>query len=1150
MLTALLVASLVSTVPQSSAAQSSAAQSSAAQSSAAQSQGVHTTYLWHLHQPIYWPDQRRDGVDDEYETAWESLQQKWGGAPNPENDLEEIFGKADRVAAYQWRVRDSISTMLWLPEAGAHVQYSGALTENVDGLGDAFQLGYSPSWNAPINEAENWLTSGGTPRASIVNFAHHHALLPLQSERTQWLQIRMHQERMAQVWGIAPGQAKGFFPPETSFSERLIPVLDDLGIEWTFVANEHLSRACPDFPVTLGSGGTMTDPPNRADQLNPVGVNWWGKFIDRGCSPTNAVPFAYQPHRAQYVDPDSGEVSEVIVVPTAQAISWDDGYGAIGSGALSGIAPFNDPARPMLVVLAHDGDNAWGGGYSYYQEAVPNFVSQAASAGYVPSTVDRYLQKYPVPAGDLVKVEDGSWVNADSDFGSPQFTNWLWYLLDADGNVDPLGGWHNKAREYAIFTAAENRLRTAEELSGGPSTTRIDHVLDPRFGTTAVERGWHYYLASMDSGNVYYGNPLDMEVKGTVGCNEAVEQVGPLLSSLTASGDAVEPTVFVPQRFPYNPGETNFGAPYGYQSFVNDGGFVVWTFAYDVSGIANATLRYRIDDDGQNPLGDHANELYAGGPGVGAWLDLPMSVRDFPSDNVYGWAGLEGYDLEQPAHIAQHLSAEVPPQLESLIDYYVEVTDLAGNVSRSAIQHVWVGDAEGQTGGGGPTSVEVAPDPLVRGESGVVRYESAGGPLSAAPAVWMHYGYDGWAAGTVQHAPMTATLDGAWEIAIDLPLDALTLDVAFNDTSNGQGGTWDNNGGADWHFDTVEASGPPSPILAPGGAIQSEVVVGRPGPTVPLELVSGDGQPHAFGVVAVEVGRERQGVKLAKVVGGLAPAGVGQGPTAPSTWATVSPVAGEVSEAGVTELSVTLDTASLAIGTHELVLVVADASGAPPLCVPILVDVVDPPPPVPEVTGIEPDPAQAGQSVRIWYVAAGGPLVGISQVWCHQGFDAWAAGTVLDRPMTEAVDDVWFVDVDVPTDVWELDFVFNDGGGQWDNNGGQDWIHPVEGGAPPPPPTVTTVEPNPPVAGQTVRIWYAAADGPLSGASSLVCHWGLDQWSAATIQDVPMTPADAGMWFADVVLPSSAFELDFVFNDGGGVWDNNGGQDWKFAIVP
>lgn len=32
------------------------------------------------------------------------------------------------------------------------------------------------------------------------------------------------------------------------------------------------------------------------------------------------------------------------------------------------IAPGNDPEHPILVMLAHDGDNAFGGGYSYYEQ--------------------------------------------------------------------------------------------------------------------------------------------------------------------------------------------------------------------------------------------------------------------------------------------------------------------------------------------------------------------------------------------------------------------------------------------------------------------------------------------------------------------------------------------------------------------------------------------------------------------------------------------------------------------------------------------------------------------------------------------------------------------------------------------------------------
>ncbi|MCP4146017.1 MAG: hypothetical protein GY752_12150, partial [bacterium] len=34
--------------------------------------GVHTTYLWHMHQPIYWPDES-GWNPGRYETAYETI---------------------------------------------------------------------------------------------------------------------------------------------------------------------------------------------------------------------------------------------------------------------------------------------------------------------------------------------------------------------------------------------------------------------------------------------------------------------------------------------------------------------------------------------------------------------------------------------------------------------------------------------------------------------------------------------------------------------------------------------------------------------------------------------------------------------------------------------------------------------------------------------------------------------------------------------------------------------------------------------------------------------------------------------------------------------------------------------------------------------
>ena len=58
-------------------------------------------------------------------------------------------------------------------------------------------------------------------------------------------------------------------------------------------------------------------------------------------------------------------------------MSWEDGYECYGTQDIDQIANGSEAAHPMLIVLAHDGDNAFGGGYSYYEQCVKQFVDQA-----------------------------------------------------------------------------------------------------------------------------------------------------------------------------------------------------------------------------------------------------------------------------------------------------------------------------------------------------------------------------------------------------------------------------------------------------------------------------------------------------------------------------------------------------------------------------------------------------------------------------------------------------------------------------------------------------------------------------------------------------------------------------------------------------
>ena len=85
------------------------------------------------------------------------------------------------------------------------------------------------------------------------------------------------------------------------------------------------------------------------------------------------------------------------------------------------------------------------------------------------------------------------------------------------------------------------------------------------------------------------------------------------------------------------------------------------------------------------------------------------------------------------------------------------------------------------------------------------------------------------------------------------------------------------------------------------------------------------------------------------------------------------------------------------------------------------------------------------------------------------------------------------------------------------------------------------------VRGQSVVIYYK---GALASGSAVTIHSGFNNWAAGTIADAAMTKRSDGYWQSPAIaLPSTATELDFVFNNGAGTWDNNSGADWKLAVA-
>ncbi len=753
------------------------------------SANLHTTYLWHLQQPNYWPEQSV-WDDYRYQKVQESQWQKQNGGnyysdglQHPLNDLEQIFDKDDRVAVYQHRAKESLQTLLALTEAGVQVNYSGCLMENVNSLANVGQWGYYSNWQSNFVTARNWTTSGGKPRMDIMGFSMHHVISPLVDENCLRKQIQAHRHIYEQNFGSNPDYSKGFWPAECSFSERIIKILVEEGFEWSIIANSHLARTLNDYPLQFSTNGTNYDPPNPADITPISGNNWWNGQID-GRGGTFAAPFCYQAHKAKYVDPETGQEYKITVVPMCDLLSYMNGFGTMGTGEIdANIAPYDDPDQPSIVLMAHDGDNAWGGGYSYYFESVPNFANAAASQGYSPTTIEQFLADHPVPEDDVIHVEDGSWVNPANDWGHPQFINWLWPMYDANYQFDP-NGWTEDARNWAVLTAAQNRVEHAEELTGNLD---IADIVYPDANSNLAERAWHHLLPAYTSGYMYYGTSLDMEVKQSLACNIATD-LADLVIDANGSIDNIAPTVFIPQRFPYNPGGTGFGPIYGYQQFSNSSDFHIWTFAYDVSGLASIQLKYRIDDDGVNPLSDNANEIYTGGTGVGGWITIPMTARDFPAGNITGNPEIDFFIM--PDYIADQYYAEISGITNSLLDYYVEAMDNAGNIKSTPIQHVYVGENNSNPPQG---YVSWFPEEPTANDTLRIFYGETGS-LYDSSQLLIHLGTNGWQ--NVNDLEMT--LDPAissWFFDYDLSATTNIVDFVFTDGN----GNWDNNNGADWH---------------------------------------------------------------------------------------------------------------------------------------------------------------------------------------------------------------------------------------------------------------------------------------------------------------------------------------------------------------
>ncbi len=737
---------------------------------------IHVGFLWHMHQPIYYP--------------YESIIQTQAANRFSFNVIDV---HNQRFGPYTSWPRDAITIGGALPHLGAQISFSGSLIENLNALRDAgVNGGMWTNWNAHYQAGVATPTTLGNPRLDMVAFGYHHPLMPLLDYEDIRMQIRLHKQVFSNTWSTG-GYTRGMFPAETAFSRRMIPALVDEGIDWVLVDNIHFDRACKGYPHTNASNLFA---PSKADQVNPdpaLSGGAWVQLNNLWAPSRVSAPFGYQPHHVQHVDPQTGAVQRVVAVPAARYEGNEDGRGGYGAFlydvVMDQYLPYNtDPAHPMFVVLHHDGDNFGGGTHAYYHNNFQNMVNWVSGdPDYDMSTVQDYLERFPPAANDIIHVEDGSWAGADN--GDAEFKKWL---------GDPNGsGWSPDWNSWAVLTAAKNRVFMAEAIA---PVANMQNVLTGGPAASNTEKAWHFLLCAEASDYWYWDGTEIWDSNVTRGCNQAVSFAD---SVIAGQSDATPPTVFVPQREPYNPG----GMEWGTQPQPSD--FTVWTFAYDVSGLTSVTLKWRVDGDGENPIASIQNETYAGGPEVGAWNSEPMTVAPMPAPPG---------SILPATYRANRYVATIAGQQNVLIDYYVEAIDGQGNLKRTDIQHVWVGSG---SGGGGGNVVTVTPDPAQAGQPVTITYANGAPPLAGASQINLHYGFNTWNPVISPDPAMTwSAANNRWEITVNVPPSATQLDFVFN---NGAG-TWDNNNGADWHY-PVQGGAPTGPAWTMNGSLDADATI-------------------------------------------------------------------------------------------------------------------------------------------------------------------------------------------------------------------------------------------------------------------------------------------------------------------------------------
>jgi hypothetical protein len=201
----------------------------------------------------------------------------------------------------------------------------------------------------------------------------------------------------------------------------------------------------------------------------------------------------------------------------------------------------------------------------------------------------------------------------------------------------------------------------------------------------------------------------------------------------------------------------------------------------------------------------------------------------------------------------------------------------------------------------------------------------------------------------------------------------------------------------------------------------------------------------------------------------------------------------------------------------------------------------------PAVTHEPATPVDCDAFLTVRYDANGRLLENAAVVFIHIGRNDWQDVLSPSPSMTALADNTWEFVYALPEGTTSIDLSFWDGSETWDNNDGQDWTIPV---VPCVTPGIVSVLPAAPTGCEPVEILYTQSEGPLQQADPVYIHIGRNGWQDVLQPSPVMFRREDGLWSYTYAMPLQTEEINFVFHDGGGMWDNNNYRDWSVPVAP